>query len=63
MDTIRSIRAELKLTQIEFADLLGLHQSTISRLESGELAIDKRTLLAAQALRAQRVEGSRERAA
>jgi hypothetical protein len=32
------------------ADKLGLHQSTISRFETGELPLDKRTLLAAQAL-------------
>lgn len=50
MEDIRAIRSQLRLTQIEFADHLGLHQSTISRFETGELEVDKRTLLAAQAL-------------
>lgn len=54
MDDIREIRSKLGLTQIEFADRLGLHQSTISRLETGELPADKRTVLAAKALLAER---------
>jgi DNA-binding XRE family transcriptional regulator len=44
------IRGKLALTQAEFADALGIHQSTISRMERGELEIDKRTMIAAQAL-------------
>lgn len=51
MDDLRTIRTELGLTQSEFADRLGLHQSTISRFEKGDLPLDKRTLLAAQSLR------------
>lgn len=51
MEELRTIRTELGLTQAEFADRLGLHQSTISRFEKGDLPLDKRTLLAAQALR------------
>lgn len=54
MDELRTIRTELGLTQAEFADRLGLHQSTISRFENGDLPLDKRTLLAAQALRSDR---------
>jgi len=50
MDNIQAIREALDLTQAQFADLLGLHQSTVSRFERGELPVDKRTLLAAQAL-------------
>jgi transcriptional regulator with XRE-family HTH domain len=50
MEDIRDIRRQLGLTQTEFADRLGLHQSTISRFERGDLPIDKRTVLAAQAL-------------
>lgn len=50
MEDIRDIRRQLGLTQIEFADRLGLHQSTISRLEGGSLPVDKRTSLAAKAL-------------
>lgn len=53
MDELRTIRTELGLTQAEFADRLGLHQSTISRFEKGDLPLDKRTLLAAQALRSE----------
>jgi transcriptional regulator with XRE-family HTH domain len=50
MDDIRHIRQTLGLTQAEFADKLGLHQATISKFEKGGLPVDKRTLLAAQAL-------------
>lgn len=50
MDDLRTIRAKLGITQAAFADALGLHQSTISRMETGELDLDKRTLLAATAL-------------
>jgi len=53
MDNIRDIRRQLGLTQIEMAERLGLHQSTISRFESGDKPVDKRTALAAQALLAQ----------
>lgn len=61
MADIRSIRTELKLTQAEFADELGVHQSTISRFETGEQPVDKRTLLAAQALlAARRASGEQE---
>lgn len=57
MEDIRDIRRQLGLTQIEFADRLGLHQSTISRMEGGSLPLDKRTTLAAQALLARSGEG------
>lgn len=50
MENIREIRKRLGLTQTEFAQALGLNQSTISRFERGELAVDKRTALAALAL-------------
>jgi transcriptional regulator with XRE-family HTH domain len=49
-ETLQEIRGKLALTQAEFADALGIHQSTISRMERGELEIDKRTMIAAQAL-------------
>lgn len=52
MIDLRSIRHDLKLSQVEMADLLGLHQTTISRFETGDLPIDKRTELAIQALQA-----------
>lgn len=50
MDSILDIRKALGLSQAEMAERLGLNQSTISRFERGELAPDKRTILAAQAL-------------
>ena len=56
-----SIREALGLTQEQMAGKLGLHQSTISRFERGELPLDKRTLLAAQALL--RVAPAEDRAA
>jgi len=54
MDDIREVRRQLGVTQIELADLLGLHQSTISRLEGGSLPVDARTKLAIEALVARR---------
>ncbi|WP_202388883.1 helix-turn-helix domain-containing protein [Pelagerythrobacter marinus] len=54
MDSILGIRKALGLSQVEMAARLGLHQTTISRFERGELPTDKRTLLAAQALLAGR---------
>lgn len=56
MDNIRSIRKALGLSQVEMANRLGLHQTTISRFENGELPLDKRTLLAAQLLLSQAPE-------
>lgn len=50
MQDIKTIRQALSLSQAQMADQLGLHQTTISRFESGDLPLDKRTLLAAQAL-------------
>jgi transcriptional regulator with XRE-family HTH domain len=52
MADIRAIRTELGLTQGEFAAKLGLHQTTISRLETGELPLDARTTLAIEMLQA-----------
>ncbi|CAN5278656.1 hypothetical protein BH11PSE5_BH11PSE5_30710 [soil metagenome] len=50
MDDIRTVRTRLGVTQMELAELLGLHQSTISRLEGGSLPVDARTKLALEAL-------------
>lgn len=50
MSDLASIRTALNLTQAELAERLGVHQSTISRFESGDLPTDPRTLLAAKAL-------------
>jgi len=50
MIDVRSIRKELKLSQAELAEKLGLHQTSISRLETGEMSVDKRTELALAAL-------------
>lgn len=51
MTDMRVIRQELKLTQAELAERLGVHQATISRFETGELPLDRRTELALLALR------------
>jgi DNA-binding XRE family transcriptional regulator len=50
MTDIRAIRRELQLSQAELATKLGLHQTTISRFETGDLALDERTELALEAL-------------
>ncbi len=55
MDSLRDIRRQLGLTQIEMGERLGLDQSTISRMENGSLVVDKRTGLAVQALLATHV--------
>ena len=47
------MRAELRLTQTELAEKLGVTQATVSRFETGDLRIDARTKLAIQALRMQ----------
>lgn len=53
MDTVRDIRKALNLSQGELAAKLGLHQTTISRFETGDLPVDERTRLALEALRFQ----------
>lgn len=53
MQTIADIRRVLKISQAEMGERLGLSQSAISRFETGEQPLDKRTLLAAQALLAE----------
>jgi transcriptional regulator with XRE-family HTH domain len=50
MADIRTIRRQLGVTQVELAERLGLHQSTISRFEKGSLPLDERTRLALEAL-------------
>lgn len=54
MDDFRETRRKLGLTQAELADQLGLHQSTISRFESGAQPVDDRTQLALEALLARK---------
>jgi transcriptional regulator with XRE-family HTH domain len=51
MIDIREIRRGLKLSQAELAGKLGLHQATISRFETGDLPVDRRTELALVALK------------
>lgn len=48
---IAEIRRELNLTQAELAAKLGLHQTTISRFETGDMPLDLRTKLAIEALK------------
>lgn len=50
METIAAIREALGVTQADLAEKLGLDQSTISRMERGELVPDKRTMIAARTL-------------
>jgi predicted transcriptional regulator len=50
MPDIKQVRRDLGLTQVELAGLLDLDQSTISRLERGELPVDKRTGMAIELL-------------
>jgi len=47
---VRTVRKQLDATQAELGEMLGVNQSTISRLETGELEIDPRTRLALEAL-------------
>jgi transcriptional regulator with XRE-family HTH domain len=51
MTDMRAIREGLKLTQVELAERLGIHQTTVSRFETGDLALDRRTELALLALK------------
>lgn len=62
MIDVRTVRQTLDLNQTELANLLGLHQSTISRLESGSLEIDNRTRLALEALMSRPKAKRRQRA-
>lgn len=52
MRDFKAIRLDLGLTQAELAAKLGLHQTTISRFETGDLLVDGRTRLALEALTA-----------
>jgi len=52
MDAIKQTRKALGATQAELAAMLGLNQSTVSRMESGALDLDARTSLALEALAA-----------
>jgi Helix-turn-helix. len=42
---IRQLRRQRKLTQMELADLVGIHQSDLSRMEQGEYKVGLDTLL------------------
>jgi DNA-binding transcriptional regulator YiaG len=48
---MRTIRFALNLSQAELAEKLGIHQTAVSRFESGNLAMDRRTELAMEALK------------
>lgn len=47
---IKAIRERHGVSQAELASRLGVTQSTVSRLETGELKINQRTRLAMEAL-------------
>jgi transcriptional regulator with XRE-family HTH domain len=53
---ILTLRKSRRLSQADLAAMLGVTQSTISRFESGELAIDTRTALALEALASKPVD-------
>jgi len=42
---IRQLRRQRKLTQVELADRIGIHQSDLSRMEKGEYKVGLDTLL------------------
>ena len=42
---IRQLRRQRKLTQVELADEIGIHQSDLSRMEQGEYKVGLDTLL------------------
>lgn len=50
MTNIRDARSTLGLSQAGLAAKLGVHQTTVSRFETGELPMDERTALALEAL-------------
>lgn len=50
MSQVRTARTALGLSQAELAVKLGVHQTTISRFETGDLPVDERTELALDAL-------------
>lgn len=49
---IRTLRKDRSLSQAELAELLGVTQPTVSRLETGDLPLDARTMLALEAIAA-----------
>ena len=63
MSEIKAIRKELGLTQIEFGARLGIHQSQVSRWESGSVDPDVRTMMAARLLLREHLDAVGERAA
>lgn len=52
MTDIRLTRQRFGLSQKELGDHLGLHQTTISRMETGDIPVDERTALAIEGLEA-----------
>lgn len=50
MSSFRDVRIALGLSQADMAAKLGVHQTTVSRFETGSLPVDERTALALDAL-------------
>ncbi|QPQ55576.1 helix-turn-helix transcriptional regulator [Allosphingosinicella flava] len=50
MSIVRETRLALGLSQADLAAKLGVHQTTVSRFETGDLPVDERTQLALEAL-------------
>jgi predicted transcriptional regulator len=63
MSDVRSARRHLGLSQAELALKLGVHQTTISRFETGDLPLDERTKLALDALTMRAAPATPERTA
>ena len=47
---LKQARHALQMTQDALAGALGIHQTTVARMEAGRLAIEKRTELAVECL-------------
>jgi DNA-binding XRE family transcriptional regulator len=50
MNPIIEAREALSVSQAKLAEMIGVHQSTISRMEADPTKVDQRTLLAIKAI-------------
>jgi len=59
---LAALRAKMKLTQVAFAEELGVHANTLARYERGEIAIPEPVARLAQLLTRARRSKTRRRA-